>query len=360
MNITPTKISAVALTVSVLSVMFGSYFSAVMWAYVLDRDEIDVSVVSVYHVTKESPEQEIRIPQNLQESTERAMYFRSLDSIVKRADLEEIVEFSRTIDVDKVRGSLESALNHLQDENISNEQVKQIWGDLGASAKATLFAVRTIRLGHEYLRDPDSWPEGSLVQFDTESMLEVFLAQAYEQVAQEALRSESLGVTRESLVSFLQDDIERVEVMADENRLYVPEIEKLLEEHEADIYFQIEVKFSNKGSISTTMIPGAVMVVNGDFNMPLYMKADNIQGNIIVPAGERINVTFRSTPDQEMEILRDLREKFEEKNRRFKVVFLHSGGDRVESISLPFSSSLSENNNWREDLEDIISEFEPS
>ena len=354
----PKLISTVALIVSLIAFLFGGYLNT-KWVRTVNESVVVASVSRVNHDLYPREDHVVEIPDDLRQSSEKARYFPTLSSNMTLQELESILELVERPDFQSAAVNSRAVLKELEREGTTDRDAMELWGRMAESDKATLFAIRGVRLARDALR-------GSEIDMDEErldELTEYFLnldenredtndskysshpevKNALKELIADFTRAE-FAPTRQFLSSVIADEISELEAAALEFSRLNGEVRQVIQEpknRSRDIFWEVTAKLYNSGGSPAAMLPIAAMAVKklGEGNFVVYLSAME-SGNIILPPGEGLDVTFRSTLDADRKIVEKLRESFATGERDFRVVFEYLDGKRIASDVDNFSESV--------------------
>lgn len=344
-------LSISALAISLLALLFGGYFNATWDASVDERSVIPSVEVIGHELTFQ--DQDIEIPQELQQRSDSARYFADLPVRLTRSELEAIVDGTSFADYRSASISLQAAADRLEMEDITVQDTVRIWGNISSSAKAVLFTMRSVRLLASELRvTEDRIPalvdrfleQGDAVAEDDGFLDQPEVRSALEQVLLMAARAEFAPDATE-LAALIREEVPRIDDLADEYEYFASEIEELIAGYEPDTVWKVGVKFYNEGRSPAALLPIAVMAIQrpAEGNSTIFMRAIDIAGNVIVPPGEGVDAVFRSVvDDNDGNLLRSLATNFDGGTLDFRVVFQYLDGERLESDVSNFSAAITD------------------
>ena len=300
------------------------------------------------------------MPPELQQRSRDARYFPTLESRMTRRDLEEIVAGANFMDFESAAINLRAALDELGREGVSTEDAARIWRRVSSSDKSTLFALYTQRLLTDERISADSIPDIVDAFLDREEgddnseELALLRTPEVRRVLRRVLplmAQFELAPDVELLMSVIREELPRLDAIALEFERLTTDVDELLSGYDADIVWQVGVKFYNEGRSPGALLPVAVIAVQrpAQGNATVFMRADNVDGNIIVPPGEGVDILFRSSVDDNDErLLESLVQDFDTGDRDFAIIFQYLDETRIESETSNFSASVTES--LRDDL----------
>ena len=345
-------LSVSAFVVALLAFFFGGYFDATWNVSVSERSVIP-SVDGIRYTSMELQEQEISIPASLQQASIEANYVPDLPSNMTRRELEAIVEGFSFADFTAASISLEAAATELERENTTPREAERIWGSLSASEKAVLYSMRAVRLLAEELRVTEDRIPVIIDRFLDQEMADGSDTEAFfnrpevrrvlEQVLVIAAQAE-FAPDATFLASLIREEVPRLNDVASEYERFASDINGILNDYDPETVWEVSVKLYNEGRSPAALLPVAVVAVQqlAQGNTSVFLRARDLEGNIIIAPGEAVDVVFRSSvEDNDEDVLQSLVGDFTGR-LDFKVVLQYLDGERIESESSNFSTSVSE------------------
>ena len=329
--------STIALLVAVLALLFGGYFNT-RWQNTVNEPVVIPSISRVNQVVELDEDFPIDVPEDLQEKSARARYFPTLTATMPLSELRKTLEFTEQLEFESAATKANAILFRLDDPETTDEHAKELWDRLTEAEKAMLLAMRSARLTIESLRaarkdvDDDQISkivdrfltqreDGSSSSMEDLSFAKPEVEAALRSVLFDATRAE-LDPTREFLAELIRDDISELEALVLEMKNLSEELRRLVAENaEAgrQHFWEVAVKLYNQGGIPAAMHPIAAMAVKrvARGNHTLLMSSREGE-NIVIAPGEGIDITFRSTHENDSKVVRELANEFETGVRTFE------------------------------------------
>lgn len=224
---------------------------------------------------------------------------------------------------------------------------------MSAPDKARLFTMRTVRLLSEERRVTEDRIPAIVEEFMNRDRGDSSAGDFLNRSETQRVMADVLTTTARAeiapdaafLVTIIRQELPALESIASEYERIAEEIDRVLSQYGPDTVWDLGAKLYNESRSPAALLPVAVMAIQRPArgNWSVFMRARDVNGNIVVPPGEGVDVVFRSTAqDNDETLLESLVEVYESGSVDFKVVFQYLDGGRIESAIGNFSMAISE------------------
>lgn len=352
---------AFALTMSIIAFLFGGLLNS-KWAKEVNVPRVSVLINSISHGARSVADRPIEVPGELVSATSNSQFFPTLEPEMSRQSLEEIILASSASGARDAVNEMEMALAELNDPSISAEAVEELWSGVPTNAKSTLLALRTQRKIKQKLRESQSNLNETVISTMVEKLLEEDVSAdtsdgsdlmnmpevraALNEVLRETAKLET-EPDRQLLLDIINSELPFVRALADDFEKFSDQIQTLIEAADgaarnSPVFWEFSVTFFNGGGSPASISPASVLAVRSlsSRNTVLFLAPVESSSNSVVEPGASMNVVFRSTEDNDVEIAKGLIDDFRSGEKDFRLLFLTLDGNQVVSEAANFSNGI--------------------